>query len=213
MSARGSVEMDARRHAARELRITRKYRRDMSALELLGVTAGDLAREAARLLVAGDVPSARRYAHAHQLVAESATRLSARHERERAAELEREAAEHGIKAGEKVRVTGANTHAPAGAIVTVEDVSGILLWVTVDGERHILWAKDVERVEPPADVVDDPAPRAVAGDKLIVRGIGAQATVLDVHDGSYSVRYDDAPDVLLCPFSAVVQVLAQTVAA
>lgn len=258
MSARQSpVETDARRIAQRDLSIERRVRGGQTALELLGSSADGLARQAAELLLDGNIPRARRYARAHQLVAESRMRLMARHQREYDAKREIEAAVHGIKVGEDVRVTSDRAHAPAGSVHTVEDVSGSILWITVDGERRILWGREVERVPIPesgiedfqvgedvltpgrgagvvehVDVVSGVTVRvadgetwryepeqltrgvpAAVGDGLIVRGIGAQATVLDVQDVGYSVRYDDAPDVLLCPFSAVIQVLTRAVPA
>jgi len=148
------VERDARRYAARDLRITRRYRRDsIDALELLHDVADSLAREAAVMLLAGSIPEARRYARAHQLVAESGSRLRARHQRAYDAERAREAAKHGIKAGEAVRVTraGVGTTVPTGTVCTVERVSGELLHTTIDGVTCIVWASDVERVEPDDD--------------------------------------------------------------
>jgi hypothetical protein len=164
MSARQSpVERDARKIAVRDLHLTREYRHDKSARELLDTSAADLAREAARALLRGDIPEARRYARAHQLLSESARRLTDRHEREREAKRAAEAAEHGITAGDVVRVTrgGVGTQVPVGTVCVIEDVSGVFLYTTHDGARHILWAADVEPVTELHDeglVGDEPDP-------------------------------------------------------
>lgn len=259
MNARQSaVERDARRYAFHALQGFR--RADSSADETLTDAAYMTAHQAALVLLGGDTPEARRWARAHQLLADSRARLRARKSREFAAKNAAQAAVHGITAGDVVRGVRAGGHLPVGAECTIDHVSGDLMWATIDSERQIVWAPDVERVDPDpipesgiedfqvgddvltpsggsgvvehVDIVSgvtvrvadgetwryDPgqltrySPAAV-GDQLVVRGIGAQATVLDVQDVGYSVRYDDAPDVLLCPFSAVVQVLAQAVPA
>jgi hypothetical protein len=187
MSARRStVEQDARVIAARDLRITREVRRDESAVDVLTTSANDLAHEAALLLMAGNVPKARRYARAHQLVTESRDRLSARHTREYDAKLAREAAEHGITVGNVVRVTGARygNSVPVGTVCTIDAVSGGLLWSTIDGERRVVWASDVERVDEPAveapmphddehgrDVAQEPA----YGDRILAIGLWSDA--------------------------------------
>jgi hypothetical protein len=147
MSARQSpVEQDARRYAASHLSVDRQYRRDQTALQLLDSAANSLAREAARHMVAGDIPMARRYARAHQLIAESHTRLSERRTRALDAKNASLAAEHGITAGDVVRVTRPGQSAPVETVHTVNDVLGRMLYVTVDGRLVILWAADVERV-------------------------------------------------------------------
>ncbi|MEU4386560.1 hypothetical protein [Promicromonospora sp. NPDC023805] len=257
MSARQSpVERDARTYATTWLLVERGRREDRKAFELLDATADSLACRAARAVLRGDMPEARRYATAYQLVADSRDRLAARKSRERHARNAAEAAAHGIAAGDVVRGVSRTGRLPVGTECTIDDVSGNLLWATIDGERHVVWAEDVERVPIPESGIEDVqvgddvltpsrgpgvvehvdvvsgvtvrvhgetwrywpgqltrySPAAV-GDKLVVRGIGAQATVLGREDVGYSVRYDDAPDVLLCPFSAVVQVLPQAVAA
>lgn len=156
MARRSPVEVDARRLALRDLLATRKYRGDKDAVELLASSAADLAQEAAYELNAGRVPEARRYARAHQLIAESRRRLVARHQREIDAQREREAAEHGIRAGETVRVVSLRPagDVPVGTVVTVGRVSGSALFVDHDGKSSLVWGRDVERVEPePAGVV------------------------------------------------------------
>lgn len=150
MSARQSdVERDARKYAARWLRAAREFRGETSARDLLENTAGTLAREAARLLLAGDIPEARRHARAHQLVDESRERLNERRTRELDAKNARLAAAHGITAGDVVRVTRGDGITPrtVGTTHTVESVLGRMLFITVDGRTAILWADDVERVE------------------------------------------------------------------
>lgn len=261
MSARQSpVERDARRYAVIHLRVDRDDR-TRSALQVLNSSAESLASNAAQAVLNGNIPAARRWARAYQLVDESRERLLARRRRDYDAELAQKAAEHGIKAGDVMRVTrnGISARLPIGTMCTIETVAGDILYTTIDGERLIVWAADVERVkpEPPAepdpfqvgedvltpsrgagvvehvDVVSGVTVRvadgetwryepdqlarytpAGVGDRLIVRGIGAQATVLDVQDDGYSVRYDDAPEnVLRCLFGDVVQVLTRAVAA
>lgn len=258
MSARQSpVERDARRYAFHALQGMR--RPTTSADEALTEAADMSARQAAKVLLAGGIPEARRWARAHQLLADSRDRLRARKSRVIDAKNAAKEAAHGITAGDVVRGVRSGGHLPVGAECTIEDVSGDLMWATIDVERHVVWAPDVERVEPDpipdsgiedfqvgddvltpsggggvvehVDVVSGVTVRvagetwryepgqltryspAAVGDQLVVRGIGAQATVLDVQDVGYSVRYADAPDVLLCPFSSVVQVLARAVSA
>lgn len=157
MARRSPVEVDARNHAARELRIQRRYRSDETALEVLAAAAAGLASEAANMLVAGDVPMARRYARAHQLIAGSRRRLLARRSRHFDAARAREAAAHGIQAGETVRVTGAGvgTQVPTGTVVTVDRVHGRWLYTGTGREARVMWAADVERVTEPEPTVED----------------------------------------------------------
>jgi hypothetical protein len=230
-----------------------------SADEALTDAADMSARQAAKVLLDGDIPEARRWARAYQLLDESRARMRARKSRVLAAKNAAKAAAHGITAGDVVRGVRAGGRLPVGAKCTIKDVSGDLMWATIGGELHVVWAADVERVAPDpirdsgigdlqvgddvltpsggggvvehVDVVSGVTVRvagetwryepgqltryspAAVGDGLVVRGIGAQATVLGLEDVGYSVRYADAPDVLLCPFSAVVQVLPQAVSA
>jgi len=151
MARRSPIEDDARRIALRELLADRKYRGAQTAVELLRETADGLAREAAYEVNVGRLPEARRYARAHQLINESRRRLVARHERDRVAELEREAAEHGIKEGETVRVVHLRTggDVPVGTVLTVDRVRGDALFTDHGGETRLLWPRDVERVTVP----------------------------------------------------------------
>jgi hypothetical protein len=149
MARRSPIDIDARRHAAREIAIQRRYRSDDGAADLLQMSADALAREAANLLLAGRTPEARRYARAHQLVVESRSRLVARRQSDRDAKLEREAAEHGIQVGETVRVVrqgAGNDWAPVGTTVVVDHVRGHMLYTGNGRETRILWGADVERV-------------------------------------------------------------------
>lgn len=164
MSARQSVvEQDARRYATTWLLVTRGRRSDRSAVELLDDAANSLAGLAARAVLRRDMPEARRYATAHQLVTDSRDRLAARKSREHDAANAAEAAKHGIKAGDVVRITRASHAGAAGTDVTIEDVSGNILWITVHGERRIVWASDVELVTAPRDRVRI----AAAGDAMV----------------------------------------------
>lgn len=157
MARRSPIEVDARRHALRDLLIERKHRGDRSAYELLASTADGLAREAANLLARGDVPTARRYARAHRLITESRSRLYARQDRDRTAQREREAAEHGIQAGETVRVTKAtgSVTVRVGDVVTVARVHGGLLFIDQPGKTLYVWGRDVERVTVPEPTTVD----------------------------------------------------------
>jgi len=148
MARRSPVEVDARRYALRALLVDRKYRRDQTAGELLASTADDLAREAAYEINAGRLPEARRYARAYQLITESRRRLTARRERDREAEHEREAAVHGIQAGETVRVVrrAVGSDVPVGTVLTVDRVRGAALFSDYGDRSRFLWARDVERV-------------------------------------------------------------------
>ncbi|GAA4707251.1 hypothetical protein APR04_003774 [Promicromonospora umidemergens] len=148
MARRNPVEVDARRYALADLLTERRYRSERTAAELLTDSADSLAREAARLLVAGDIPTARRYARAHQLVAQSGARLVTRQRRAVEAKYAREAAVHGITEGTVVRTTRGNALVPAGIVCKVETVRGPALFATIDGERRVVWGSDVERVEP-----------------------------------------------------------------
>jgi hypothetical protein len=148
MSARQSaVVRDARAYATTWLLVARQRRNDRSAVELLDDAANSLAGLAARAVLRGDMPEARRYSTAYQLVVDSRDRLAARKSRELDAKHAAEAAAHGITAGTVVRKTRRGGLVPDGTLCTIEDVSGDILWTTVNGSRRIVWAADVERVD------------------------------------------------------------------
>lgn len=154
MSARRSpVERDARRLAAVHLRIDREHRGDRTARELLDSAAASLAVDAARAVLRGDMPDARRSARAHQLVADSRDRLGARRRRELDAECARRAAAHGITVGAVVRIARTG-QVPAGTVCTIENVLGNILYTTVDGVLRMAWAADVELVDEPDPIPD-----------------------------------------------------------
>jgi hypothetical protein len=123
-------------------------RPDSSADEALTDAADMSARQAAKVLLDGDIPEARRWARAYQLLDESRARLRARKSRVLAAKNAAKAAAHGITAGDVVRGVRAGGHLPVGAECTIKDVSGDLMWATIGGELHVVWAADVERVAP-----------------------------------------------------------------
>jgi hypothetical protein len=149
VSARQSpVERDARRYAAIHLQGQRDYPRDRTPVELLDAAAHQLARITAQYVVSGNMPEARRNAAACQLLADSSARMSARKSRERDAKNAAQEAVHGITAGDVVRGVRGGGNLPVGAECTIEGVAGNILWATIDGERHVVWAADVERVAP-----------------------------------------------------------------
>lgn len=172
MSARRSpAERDARRFAAIHLQIDRAHQGTRTALQVLDSSAASLAREAAEAMVRGDLAQARRWARAYQLVAGSHDRLRARQRRAYDAKLARQAAAHGIKAGDTVRVmrAGVGTGMPVGAVCTIDHVSGDILEITADSRRRILWAADVELVDEPAA---EASPFQIGEDVLTPEGAG-----------------------------------------
>lgn len=184
MSAQSNVERDARRHATTWLLVARGRREDRRAFDLLDDAANSLAVRAARAVLRGDMPEARRYATAHQLVTDSRDRLAARKSRERAAENAAKEAAHGISAGDDVRITSRLCHAGAvGDVVRIDDVDGDILWTTVDGDRRVVWAHDAERVEAPMPHDDehggDPA-EPPYGDRILALGLWSDSEAFEL---------------------------------
>lgn len=141
MSARASqVEREARKLAAIDLQIEHKNHNGRSAIDLLQASSDSLATNAANRILSGDLPAARRYAHAYRLVIESKARLRARQIRDRDARWAKQAAEHGIRVHETVRTAD-------GALHAVEKVEGSLLFVRgADDVVRAMWSKNVEVV-------------------------------------------------------------------
>lgn len=249
MSARRSpVERDAREIALEAL--VRGRAAETKARAIFTYAIRSLEERTTWAVQDGLIPLARRRARAAELLEESKTRLYKRYERAVAAEL----ALSGLVRDARVRDV-AGIRVPADVVLTIdEDVTSKYIFAKDEhGERHIVYAGELELVEEPTpaaepdpfqvgeDVLTPRGPGVVehvdlvsgitvrvadgetwryepdqltrytparAGDRLIVRGIGAQATVLDVQEDGYTVRYDDAPDrVLRCPFGDVLQVL------